>query len=145
VPACLFGAPAIGFCLWQSGLSRDSTQAHWGVTAAITFAAVAAGVMGHRRQQVASVAWLRNELPGRHHWYRWSTPERVSVLVWSALIVAIAGWDLYSFIAQSHGLPTLSYYFGRITRFQVGRGLAVALWLIVGAYLCAGGRTRVEQ
>jgi hypothetical protein len=67
------------------------------------------------------------------------------VLVWVILVVAIVGWDLRSFIAQSDDLPTLSYYFGRITRFHIGRGLAVALWLVVGAFLCAGGRTRVEQ
>jgi hypothetical protein len=65
--------------------------------------------------------------------------------VWFIVITGIVGWDLVSFIFQSHALPTLSYFIGHVTRYKIGRGLFFALWLGVGAYLVAGYRAEAPR
>ncbi len=62
--------------------------------------------------------------------------------MWIAVIFAVVGWDLNSFIHQAHDLPTLSYEIGRITRYAWGRAVVFALWLLAGSALVAGRRSR---
>jgi hypothetical protein len=69
----------------------------------------------------------------------------VAAVVWSVLVAATVGWDLVSFVVQSHTLPTLSYFIGRVTRYRVGKGVVFALWLSLGGYLAAGWRTEAPR
>jgi hypothetical protein len=69
----------------------------------------------------------------------------VAVVLWAALVAATVGWDLVSFVFQSHDLPTLSYFIGQVTRYRIGRGVVFAVWLSLGGYLAAGWRTKAHQ
>jgi hypothetical protein len=103
-------------------------------------ALVTAIVLGRGRQRRSSGAWIALSADWIQHWRTQPRSLRTVVIVWTALVVAVVGWDLVNFIVQSHALPTLSYFIGRLSRYQVGRGVLFALWLVIGAYLVAAGR-----
>ena len=109
----------------------------------LAFAALgAAVVLGHRRQQWTTRCWAVRNWTFVKGWRTRPPGQVLSALIWAVLIGGIIGWDLASFAVQSHSLPTLSYFIGRVTRFRVGRGLFFALWLGTGVYLVTGRRLR---
>jgi hypothetical protein len=126
---------------WQSGLSRDSSAAHWSTALLIVAAFATAPILGRGRQRQPSGSWLASAAHAVRSWRTQSTPAAISVIVWSVLITATVSWDMVSFISQQHALPTLSYFIGHVTRYATGRGALFALWLAIGAYLVAGWRT----
>ena len=111
----------------------------------VVVALVMAVVLGRGRQRRSSGAWIAQSA----HWvqHRRTQPRslRVAVIVWTALVVAAVGWDLANFIVQSHSLPTLSYFIGRVSRYRAGRGVLFAVWLVIGACLVAGGRAKARE
>ena len=140
----MVAAAAGGFIAWEGTLAQSSMPAHVSVLAVIALALAAAGVMGRSRQRRPSAAWLRDgavafrdglACPGRR-----PLALRIGVAVWVVLAAATIGWDLTSFLHQSHSLPTLSRFVGAVTRAAWGRATVFAAWLALGAYLAAGGR-----
>ena len=127
---------------WQGTLFRDSAAAHWSVGGAIAVAIVGAGVAGLRRQRTPSRAWLTGAARAAAGYRSRPAAEVAGVVVWVVLILAVIGWDLNSFVHQSHYLPTLSRLIGNVTRFEWGRGLVFAVWVGIGAYVAFGWRRR---
>jgi hypothetical protein len=103
-------------------------------------AVVGAVVVGRGRQRRTTGAWLVQDARAIRAWRSRPAALVLSVAVWVALVGATVGWDLTSFMAQSHSLPTLSYVIGRVTRYPAGRGAAFVLWLGLGVYIAAGWR-----
>jgi hypothetical protein len=136
----LLTVAAIALCVWQAGLTRDTPGARWSVALLVGVALVTVIVLGRGRQRRSSGAWIALSADWIQHWRTQPRSLRTVVIVWTALVVAVVGWDLVNFIVQSHALPTLSYFIGRVSRYQVGRGVLFALWLVIGAYLVAAGR-----
>jgi hypothetical protein len=136
----LLTVAAIALCVGQAGLTRDSPGARRSVALLVGVALVTAIVLGRGRQRRSSGAWIALSADWIQHWRTQPRSLRTVVIVWTALVVAVVGWDLVNFIVQSHALPTLSYFIGRVSRYQVGRGVLFALWLVIGAYLVAAGR-----
>lgn len=136
---------AISLCVWQAGLTRDSPGARWSVALLVGVALVMAIVLGRGRQRRSSGAWIAQSALWVQHWRTQPRSLRIAVIVWTALVVAVVGWDLVNFIVQSHALPTLSYFIGRVSRYRAGRGLLFAVWLVIGAYLVAGGRAKAGE
>jgi hypothetical protein len=135
----------IALSCWQAQLSRDSAGAHWGVALSVVVVVTAAIVLGRRRQRQTVRGWLTGSVQVVRAWRAQPTTTIVSVLMWAVVIGGIVGWDLASFIAQSHALPTLSYFIGQVTRYRVGRGFVYAVWLGIGACLVAGYRGEAPQ
>jgi hypothetical protein len=136
---------AISLCVWQAGLTRDSPGARWSVALLVVVALVMAIVLGRGRQRRSSGAWIAQSAHWIQHWRTQPRSLRVAVIVWTALVGAAVGWDLVSFIFQSHALPTLSYFIGRVSHYRAGRGVLFALWLVIGASLVAGGRAEAGE
>jgi hypothetical protein len=141
----LLTVAAISLCVWQAGLTRDSRGSRWSVALLVVVALVMAIVLGRGRQNRSSGAWIAQSAHWVQHWGTQPRSLRIAVIVWTALVVAVVGWDLVNFIAQSHALPTLSYFIGRVSRYRVGRGVLFAVWLAIGAYLVAGGRAKAGE
>jgi hypothetical protein len=141
----LLTVAAISLCVWQAGLTRDAPGARWSVALLVVVALVTAIVLGRGRQRRSSGAWIAQSAHWIGHWRTQPRPLRIAVIVWTVLMVAVVGWDLLNFIVQSHALPTLSYFIGRVSRSRVGRGVLFAVWLVVGASLVAGGRAKARQ
>jgi hypothetical protein len=145
VAYALLAAGIVALSTWQSHLSRHSSAAHWSVALLALAAVGAAIVLGRGRQRDTVRRWAdRNRLFVRT-WRSQSRPAVVSALVWTVLIVGVVGWDLVSFLFQSHDLPTLSYFVGHVTRYPLGRGVLFALWLGVGVYLVSARRVERPQ
>jgi hypothetical protein len=66
--------------------------------------------------------------------------EVLAVGTWVALCLAIVAWDLVSFVAQSHDLPTASYFIGHVTRYRAGRAALATAWVALGAALALANR-----
>jgi hypothetical protein len=141
----LLTAAAISLCVWQAGLTRDSPGARWSVALLVVIALVMAIVLGRGRQRRSSGRWIAQSAHWIQDWRTQPRSLRVAVIVWTVLVVAVVGWDLVNFIVQSHALPTLSYFIGRVSRYRVGRGVLFAVWLVIGAYLVAGGRAKARE
>lgn len=131
---------AIALCTWQGQLSRDASGAHWSVGLLVAAAFLLALFSGRGRQRHTSGTWVARSARGIWNWRSQPTSTVVAIVMWSALFAAVVGWDAASFILQSHLLPTLSYFMGRVTRYPVGRGAFFALWLGLGFYLASGWR-----
>jgi len=135
VARALLAAGIVALSTWQANLARDSSAAHWSVALLVLAGVVAAIVIGRGRQDRTTRRWAGQNL---HFILTWRTQPRplvVSAICWTVLIGGVVGWDLASFLIQSHAFPTLSYFIGHVTRDPLGRGLLFALWLGVGAYL----------
>jgi hypothetical protein len=141
----LLTVAAISLCVWQAGLTRDSPGARWSVALLVVVALVMAVVLGRGRQRRSSGAWIAQSAHWIQHWRTQPWSLQIAAIVWTALVVAVGGWDLVNFIVQSHALPTLSYFIGRVSRYRVGRGALFAVWLVIGAYLVAGGRAKARE
>jgi hypothetical protein len=125
---------------WEGVQSRQTAAAQWSVGLTAVAVAALAVAAGRGRQATTSGAWLagtaRAVRDGR------AAPRYAAgVAVWALLILAVIGWDLNSFVHQTHDLPTLSYLVGRVTRFAWGRALFFAGWLAVGVGLAVDCRT----
>jgi hypothetical protein len=134
-------AAAVAFSWWEGGLGQASVAAHVGVVAAIGLAIGTAVLVGRGRQPLRSRQWATGPLAVRRH-YAAAPPATVGALIWVALVLAVVGWDLNSFVHQHHDLPTLSSIFGHVTDSRAGRAGLVALWLALGAALAGGWRRR---
>jgi hypothetical protein len=141
----LLTVAAISLCVWQAGLTRASPGARWSVALLVVVALVMAVVLGRGRQRRSSGAWICQSAHWIQHWRTQPRYLQVAAIVWTALVVAVVGWDLVNFIVQSHALPTLSYFTGRVSRYRVGRGALFAVWLVIGTYLVAGGRAKARE
>jgi len=134
-------AAAAALSAWEGSLWRDQPSAHWSVAACIAGTAALALLAGHGRQRMTSVEWLAEAWrSGTDPARRRSTYGR-GVTVWAILVAAAIAWDLTSFAAQVHDLPTLSYFAGHVTAHHWGRSLVFAAWLALGAYLALAWRT----
>jgi hypothetical protein len=102
-------------------------------------------VLGIGRQRQTSRTWAARSARGTPAWRTQSRTMIGAVVIWTVLVAATVGWDLVSFIFQSHSLPTLSFFIGEVTRYRIGRGLCFAVWLGIGGYLVAGWRTEARQ
>jgi hypothetical protein len=132
-------AAAVAFAWWEGGLRQFQTAAHWGVLGAIALVLVVALGAGAGRQAMSSGQWVRGPLSLRRH-LRADPPATVAVVVWVVLVLAVIGWDLTSFVHQSHDLPTLSSIAGHISSTSAGRAALVAAWLALGVALAVGWR-----
>ncbi len=137
-------AGGVALSAWQAGQSRDAGATHWTVLLTVAVALLGALALGRGRQRQTVRAWLAVTAGALGAWRARPRVAVGSVVVWTALAVAVVGWDLVSFIHQSHDLPTLSYYVGRVTRYPAGRGACFAVWLGLGAFLAVGGRRRSD-
>jgi hypothetical protein len=133
-------AAAAAFAWWEGGLHQSQVSAHVGVLALIALGFSAALVAGRRRQAIGSAAWVEGPLSVRRHWAE-NPAGTLGAVVWVVLVLAAIGWDLNSFVHQSHNLPTLSSIFGHLTSTRGGRASMVALWLALGTALATGWRT----
>lgn len=117
---------------------RQTPAAHWSVGLSIAAVVVLALVLGRGRQPRRSGAWVSDAARAVARWRR--TPRlSAAVAFWTILLGAIVVWDITSFARQSHDLPTLSYEFGRVTRWHWGRAVVFAAWLAAGVGLAAAG------
>jgi hypothetical protein len=83
------------------------------------------------------LSWRRSRL-GRVRSDQRHRPPRGSLVVWSALIGALAVWELAAYLAsprQDH--PTLSSISDDITSSHPARAVVFALWLLLGLHLFA--------
>ncbi|MGO8859295.1 MAG: hypothetical protein ACLQRH_00790 [Acidimicrobiales bacterium] len=141
----LLVAGAMALSAWQAQLTRDSSAAHWIVALVIVAATVVAIVIGRGRQRQTARAWVAGSVRAIRAWRSQSVGAVVSAIVWTVLIVGVLAWDLASFIVHSPRVPTLSYFIGHVTRYEVGRGLLFALWLGVGSYLVSAWRRKAPH
>lgn len=84
-------------------------------------------------------SWRRSGL-GRVRSDQRDRPPRSSLLVWSALVGALALWELVAYVSsprQNH--PTLSSISDDITSGHPARAVVFALWLVLGLQLFARG------
>jgi uncharacterized membrane protein YidH (DUF202 family) len=132
-------AAAVAFAWWEGGLHQFQAAAHWGILAVVALVLVVAVVGGVGRQATTSGQWVRGPLSVRRH-LEADRKTTIAVLVWVALVLAVVGWDLNSFVHQSHHLPTLSSIFGHVTSTRAGRAGLVAAWLALGGGLALGWR-----
>jgi hypothetical protein len=133
------------FAWWEGSYSWPSIEAHIGIAAAIVAVFALAGCSGKHRQRMQSGPWIRRIWDGLTGLVQRPTPLAWGALVWMALALAIASWDIRSFLLQVHYLPTLSHLIGRVTRFVIGRSLLVALWLALGVYFAVGHRVNRDE
>jgi hypothetical protein len=138
LPAVLVAAAA-AFAWWEGGLHQSSTAAHVSVlvtNGVFLLGAVSAGV---GRQAAPVGVWVRGPLSVRRHLAE-DTAATVAVVVWIVLVLVPIGWDLNSFVHQSHDLPTVSWIVGHATSSHGGRAVVFALWLTLGGTLALGWR-----
>ncbi|HVC14427.1 MAG TPA: hypothetical protein VND62_06165 [Acidimicrobiales bacterium] len=114
---------------WEGSLGRYSAASHASVLAVIVSVVLLALVAGRSRQRASSRTWAGGIVRMLRE-----------AAVWSVLIAATVSWDLASFVAQSHSLPTLSRILGAVTDHDWGRALVFAAWLVLGLYLTLGER-----
>lgn len=131
---------AIGFSWWEAMQPWPTTTAHLSVLGAIAVFLVAGLVLGRGRQRQQSRQWLAAALSAVVRFCRHPHLFGFGVLAWVVVFGAVVGWDLHSFLIESHNLPTLSYLIGRVTRFSVGRAALFGIWLAGGALLVASHR-----
>jgi hypothetical protein len=130
---------ALSWSVWEGGRSQSSGAAHWSVLATIALVLAAAVGFGRHRQAATASQWVG----GPFHLRRSVAEEPATALgatVWTALVLATIGWDLYSFARERHDLPTLSRLFGDLTGHWAGRSAVFALWLALGIALAIGWR-----
>jgi hypothetical protein len=145
VARTLLAAGLVALSIWQANLTRDSPAAHWSVALLVLAGVGAAIVLGRGRQDRTTRRWVGQNLHLVRAWRTQPRPLLVSAICWTVLIGGVVGWDLTSFVVQSHTFPTLSYFIGHVTRYPLGRGLLFALWLGVGAYLVSARRIERPQ
>jgi hypothetical protein len=136
---------AIALSAWQAQLTRDASAAHWSVALLVVAAIVTAIVLGRGRQRQTARAWVTGNVRAARAWRSQPSAALVSAMVWTVLILGAVAWDLTSFIVHSPRVPTLSYFVGHVTRYDVGRGLLFALWLGAGSYIVSAWRSKAPR
>ena len=138
---------ALAFAAWEGVQGRYSEASHAGILTAIGMVLLLALLAGRGRQRKRSAAWVGDAtraiatvLGG----VRVGNAAARGALVWALLIAATIGWDMTSFVAQKHDLPTLSRLSGAFTDHDWGRALLFAAWLLLGLYLALGRRLPEE-
>lgn len=132
----------VGFAAFESSHPWPTVASHVGILSAIVVMLVVIVVAGRGRQRIPSRAWVAElwhravRRPDRRWW---------AGAGWVVAVVLVAGWDLTSFLARSAALPTLSRLIGAVTRYDVGRAVAIALWLALGGWIALAGRRTVEE
>jgi hypothetical protein len=126
------------FAAWEGLQTRSSAPAHWSVAAAITLVLMLAVIAGRARQRQRSGDWLAASAAAVRAGPTTRAAYGPGVAVWVLLIGALVAWDLVSFLTQSHQLPTLSYFAGKVTDHQAGRALVFWGWLLLGIALAIG-------
>lgn len=130
---------------WEGTLHYGTADARFSISAVIAVVVAATVVFGVRRQHLPSRTWLAT---AAHTVMRRPYRSRLyaaGIVVWVLLLTTVAAWDLFSFLSQSHDLPTLSYLIGRVTRYVPGRSAVFLTWLAVGSYLAFGWRRPKER
>jgi hypothetical protein len=128
--------PLAALAAWEGMQVRQSPAAHWSVGLSIVAVVGGALVLGRGRQVERSATWCSAAVGAVAGWRR-TLLCALGVAVWIVLLAAAVGWDLHSFMRQSHDLPTLSYEIGRVTRWRWGRAVVFAAWLAAGVGLAA--------
>jgi len=83
--------------------------------------------------------------PDRTPQFEKSRPRRGAV-VWVALLVALAAWELKAlFSSPRRDHPTLSYLIDRIMSVHVGRTVIFICWLVLGAALALRATRAVSR
>ena len=139
VSGAVLAGVLVGLSAFEGTLERDSAWAHASVAGAVVLALVAAVVFGRGHQRRVARSWVSGAVAG---WRRAGPAYRSGVVLWAVLLAAAVGWDLASFAAQSHDLPTLSRIIGAVSRHPAGRGVLFGLWLAAGTYLALGRRAK---
>ncbi len=129
----------MGVAIVEAGQFRSSLASQAGVIACIGAVIILSVALGARRQRTSSALWLSDNVAAVSGWRR-SPGFALGVVVWIVLVLAVVGWDLSSFVAQAHDLPTLSGLAGRVTQFHVGRAVVFAAWVALGLGLGLGYR-----
>lgn len=135
----------VAFAWWQGAQRFGTAGGRWGVAVVVAVVAVATAAFGARRQRQSSRAWLS---AGARAVASARSADRLyaaGVLSWLLVFAAVFGWDLFSFLSQSHDLPTLSYLAGRVTQFRAGKAVLFAAWMAFGGYLAVGWRKDVSR
>jgi hypothetical protein len=122
---------------WQGTLSRQSRGAHLSVLLVVAVTVAVAVLVGRGRQRMDATAWVRFT---HDRWQSSDSVYRLGMVIWAVLLGSVVGWDLNSFVHQSHDLPTLSHYVGLVTRYDGGRAVLFAVWLAAGAFLAVARR-----
>jgi hypothetical protein len=103
------------FAWWATGLAPFTGTAY----AVVVGAGAAAMVWGARHHRPPELAWPAGGL-----------------LVWAALALALAGWQLAAFVQHPrYQHPTLSSLANAALHPRAVRALALALWLVLAARL----------
>jgi hypothetical protein len=129
-------AVLVALAVWEGLQWRQGPAAHWSVGLSIAAVVALALVVGRGRQAQQSSAWVSEAGRSVTGWRR-TRRLSAAVAVWIVLLVAVVGFDLVSFLHQSHDLPTLSYEIGRLTKWHRGRAVVFAAWLAAGVGLAA--------
>jgi hypothetical protein len=130
---------------WQGTLNRDAAAGHWIVLGLIGSTLLSALALGRGRQHQSTGDWVRRGMLAARSDGVCPPTQIAGMAVWLFLLTAIVAWDLVSFIAQTHALPTLSYYIGQVTRHEVGGGALFGVWIAEGAYLALGWRAAAQR
>lgn len=137
------GLVVAAFVAWEGLQGRFSTASHVSILAVAAAMLLVALIAGRGRQRKTSRAWMRDVTRAPRRIIVGGlarSPVALGALVWTLLIVATVAWDLVSFVAERHSLPTLSRLFGDATDHHWGRALVFAVWLALGLYLAVGWR-----
>ncbi|MGH9044831.1 MAG: hypothetical protein ACRDVP_08400 [Acidimicrobiales bacterium] len=135
VPALVGGSgAAVALVVWEGGLFRDSAAAHWSVLATIAVV-ISIGALRSQMRRRALGDGVK-DAPSR------SKETLLGAAIWLSLALAAVAWDLNSFIAQRHDLPTLSGVIGLATANHPGRSAVFALWLASGMAVALWDRRR---
>jgi hypothetical protein len=139
------GVLGLLFACWEGYLRWPSKAAHISILTAIVVMFALALVAGRYRQPMSTAAWLSRIGAAIRQPSTRSPVAIVGALIWLMLVLAVAGWDLHSFLLEQHSLPTLSYLIGRVSRFALGRSVLVATWLALGGFFVLANRSHVGR
>ena len=130
---------------WEGTLHYGTPDARWSISTVIAVVVGATVVFGVHRQRLPSRTWLATAVRTVRRRPMRSPLYAAGIAVWVVLLTAFVAWDLFSFLSQSHDLPTMSYLIGRVTRSSLGRSAVFLAWLGIGSYLALGWRRPRER
>ncbi len=139
------GVLGLLFACWEGHLRWPSQAAHISILIAIVVMFALALLAGRHRQPMSTAVWLSRVVATIRQPSTRPPVAIVGALIWIVLVLAVAGWDLHSFLLEQHSLPTLSYLIGRVSRFALGRSVLVATWLALGGFFVLANRSHVGR
>ncbi len=135
----------VAFAIWEGFQPWPSLAAHLSIPIAILAIFAITLLIGRKTPHLlATKEWLHHARYDIAH----PTLHTLSVTGWILLSASVAGWDLNSFLARQHNLPTLSRLIGAVTHEPLGRMFFVLAWLALGLFFALGGknpRTETNQ